>query len=131
MGDCKKSRVALSWFQWFFLKVTSLVAYTHTDTHSHTRARLCFPTLQESDFAVEERPVPALEDGQVVVEVAIFSLDPTHRGWAATDTYMPAVSTHHHANTHTHTERRPYLHSCSACRGGLLLTAPTTTAGQD
>jgi len=47
--------------------------------------------FKESDFAVEERPVPALEDGQVVVEVAIFSLDPTHRGWAATDTYMPAV----------------------------------------
>jgi NADPH-dependent curcumin reductase CurA len=42
---------------------------------------------------VEDRPIPELEDGQVVVEVAVFSLDPTHRGWAATDTYMPAVST--------------------------------------
>ena len=35
---------------------------------------------------------PPLEDGQVLVQSVYLSLDPTNRGWAAGDTYMPAVA---------------------------------------
>ncbi len=47
--------------------------------------------FKPSDFEWRELETPALEDGQVLVEVAYLSLDPTNRGWAAGETYMPAV----------------------------------------
>jgi NADPH-dependent curcumin reductase len=47
--------------------------------------------FKPSDFAWHEAETEALEDGQALVEVAYLSLDPTNRGWAAGDTYMPAV----------------------------------------
>jgi NADPH-dependent curcumin reductase CurA len=44
-----------------------------------------------SDFQWTEEETKPLEDGQVLVRVVYLSLDPTNRGWAATDTYLPAV----------------------------------------
>jgi len=47
--------------------------------------------FKESDFRWVEEETPALEDGQVLVRTIYLSLDPTNRGWASTDTYLPAV----------------------------------------
>jgi hypothetical protein len=47
--------------------------------------------FKPSDFEWHEGDTPALEDGQALVEVAYLSLDPTNRGWASGETYMPAV----------------------------------------
>jgi len=47
--------------------------------------------FQPSDFRWAEEETQALADGQVLVRVVYLSLDPTNRGWAATDTYLPAV----------------------------------------
>jgi NADPH-dependent curcumin reductase CurA len=38
--------------------------------------------FKPTDFARAEAPVPALEDGQVLVRQIHLSLDPTNRGWA-------------------------------------------------
>jgi NADPH-dependent curcumin reductase len=43
------------------------------------------------DFAWLESPVPEIGDGQVLVKVLYLSVDPTQRGWMATDTYLPAI----------------------------------------
>ena len=48
--------------------------------------------FKPSDFSWSVAETPGLEDGQVLVETAYLSLDPTNRGWAAGDTYMPAVA---------------------------------------
>jgi NADPH-dependent curcumin reductase CurA len=49
-------------------------------------------TFKDSDFTWTEEPVPALDEGEVLVHSQYISLDPTNRGWAnATDTYLPAV----------------------------------------
>ncbi len=48
--------------------------------------------FQPSDFRWTEEDTPAPEEGQVLVEVVYLSLDPTNRGWAAGDTYLPAVA---------------------------------------
>jgi len=49
-------------------------------------------TFKDSDFKWTEEPVPALNDGQVLIHNKYLSLDPTNRGWAnETDTYLPAV----------------------------------------
>lgn len=47
--------------------------------------------FQPTDFAWHEVAVPEVADGQVLVKVECLSLDPTNRGWAAIDTYLPAV----------------------------------------
>lgn len=47
--------------------------------------------FKDSDFKWTEEPVPALNDGEVLVHNQYLSLDPTNRGWASTDTYLPAV----------------------------------------
>lgn len=47
--------------------------------------------FKDSDFKWTEEPVPALNDGELLVHIQYLSLDPTNRGWAATDTYLPAV----------------------------------------
>jgi NADPH-dependent curcumin reductase CurA len=47
--------------------------------------------FKDSDFTWTEEPVPALNDGEFLVHNQYLSLDPTNRGWASTDTYLPAV----------------------------------------
>ncbi len=47
--------------------------------------------FKPSDFRWVEEPTPALEAGQLLVRTIYLSLDPTNRGWAAGDTYLPAV----------------------------------------
>ena len=47
--------------------------------------------FKESDFRWVEEETPPLEDGQALVRTIYLSLDPTNRGWAAGDTYLPAV----------------------------------------
>lgn len=48
--------------------------------------------FKESDFGFAEVPVPALNDGELLVHNQYLSLDPTNRGWAnEVDTYLPAV----------------------------------------
>lgn len=47
--------------------------------------------FKDGDFKWTEEPVPELNDGEFLVHNQYLSLDPTNRGWAATDTYLPAV----------------------------------------
>jgi len=47
--------------------------------------------FKPTDFAWHQEDTPPLGEGQVLVRVVLLSLDPTNRGWAAGDTYMPAV----------------------------------------
>ncbi len=47
--------------------------------------------IKESDFTWTEEAVPELQDGQFLVRNLYLSLDPTMRGWASRDTYLPAV----------------------------------------
>ena len=47
--------------------------------------------FKDSDFRWTEEPVRSLEDGEILVHSQYLSLDPTNRGWAARDTYLPAV----------------------------------------
>jgi NADPH-dependent curcumin reductase len=47
--------------------------------------------FKESDFRWHEEETPPLEDGQALIRTIYLSLDPTNRGWAETDTYLPAV----------------------------------------
>ncbi len=48
--------------------------------------------FKPTDFAWAESPVPAVEDGQVLVRQIHLSLDPTNRGWAnPTATYLPPL----------------------------------------
>ncbi len=47
---------------------------------------------KRSDFAFTESPLPSLEDGQVLIEVAYLSLDPAMRGWMNEGrSYIPPV----------------------------------------
>ncbi|WP_439816603.1 NADP-dependent oxidoreductase [Zavarzinia sp. CC-PAN008] len=48
-------------------------------------------TLDRSHFDFVTEPVPALHDGQFLVRLSHLSCDPTQRGWAAGDTYWPAI----------------------------------------
>lgn len=48
--------------------------------------------FKESDFKLTEEPVPEPGEGQVRVRNLYLSLDPTNRGWASMDTYLPAVA---------------------------------------
>lgn len=48
--------------------------------------------FKDSDFKVEEEPVPEPKDGEAVVKVIFISCDPTHRIWASeAEQYMPCV----------------------------------------
>lgn len=47
--------------------------------------------IDESNFTWTEEPVPTLADGEILIRNIYLSLDPTQRGWAARDSYMPAV----------------------------------------
>lgn len=48
--------------------------------------------FKESDFEWAQQPVPALNDGELLVHNKYLSLDPTNRGWAnEADTYLPAI----------------------------------------
>lgn len=47
--------------------------------------------FKDSDFHWNEEPVRSLEEGEILVHTQYISLDPTNRGWAARDTYLPAV----------------------------------------
>ena len=48
--------------------------------------------FKDSDFEWSQEPVPALNDGELLVHNKYLSLDPTNRGWAnEVDTYLPAV----------------------------------------
>ena len=42
-------------------------------------------------FAVDEVDIPEIGPGELLVEVQWLSVDPTIRGWMATDTYLPAI----------------------------------------
>ena len=44
-----------------------------------------------SDFRWVEEDTPPVGEGAALVRVIYLSLDPTNRGWAAGDTYLPAV----------------------------------------
>jgi NADPH-dependent curcumin reductase CurA len=48
--------------------------------------------LKESDFKLTEEPVPEPGQGQVLIRNLYLSLDPTNRGWAGMDSYLPAVA---------------------------------------
>lgn len=48
--------------------------------------------LEPTNFEWVELPVPEPGDDEVLVRVVHLSLDPTYRGWAARDTYVPAVA---------------------------------------
>ncbi len=48
--------------------------------------------FKDSDFEWREEPVPALQDGSVLVRNVYLSLDPTNKVWATMDSYMPAVA---------------------------------------
>ena len=47
--------------------------------------------FKESDFRWVEEDAPPVGEGAALVRVIYLSLDPTNRGWAAGDTYLPAV----------------------------------------
>ena len=47
--------------------------------------------FKDSDFQWAQEPVRALNDGELLVHIEYLSLDPTNRGWAERDTYLPAV----------------------------------------
>src|SRR5512139_2978770 len=47
--------------------------------------------FKESDFRWVEGETPPVGDGEALVRTIYLSLDPTNRGWAAGDTYLPAV----------------------------------------
>ena len=47
--------------------------------------------FRESDFRWVEVETPPLAEGEALVRTIYLSLDPTNRGWAGGDTYLPAV----------------------------------------
>jgi len=47
--------------------------------------------FKQSDFRWVEEDAPPVREGEALVRVIYLSLDPTNRGWAAVDTYLPAV----------------------------------------
>ena len=49
--------------------------------------------IKDSDFRYQETPLPALEDGQVLLRTLYLSLDPAMRGWmnAGKDSYVAPV----------------------------------------
>jgi NADPH-dependent curcumin reductase CurA len=47
--------------------------------------------MSADDFKWTESPVPEPGEGEILVRNVYLSCDPTQRGWAASDTYLPAV----------------------------------------
>ncbi len=47
--------------------------------------------FKPENFAWQEEELPELQDGQLLIANKMLSLDPTQRGWAAHDTYLPAM----------------------------------------
>jgi NADPH-dependent curcumin reductase CurA len=47
--------------------------------------------VSEKHFRLNEAPIPALQDGQVLVRNLWLSFDPTQRGWMTRDTYVPMI----------------------------------------
>jgi len=47
--------------------------------------------VKDSDFALEQAPIPEPGPGEFLVRVTHLSFDPTQRGWITADTYLPAV----------------------------------------
>jgi NADPH-dependent curcumin reductase CurA len=47
--------------------------------------------IKKTDFERHEKPIADLKDNEVLVKTLVLSFDPTQRGWAAMDTYLPAV----------------------------------------
>lgn len=47
--------------------------------------------FKPTDFRWVEEDTPPLAEGEALVRTDYLSLDPTNRGWAAGDTYLPAV----------------------------------------
>jgi NADPH-dependent curcumin reductase len=55
-------------------------------------ARRPIGTVSKADFEWREQPVPALEDGQILIRTIYLSLDPTNRIWMSDMAqYMPPV----------------------------------------
>lgn len=48
--------------------------------------------FKASDFRWVEEETPPVGDGEALVRTIYLSLDPTNRGWASVDTYLPAVA---------------------------------------
>ncbi|WP_437594238.1 NADP-dependent oxidoreductase [Sorangium sp. So ce1000] len=48
--------------------------------------------VKDSDFILQEEPVPDVPEGGVLVRTLYLSVDATQRGWMSRDTYMPAVA---------------------------------------
>ena len=47
---------------------------------------------KDSDWRIESAPIPALEDGEVLVKTHYISIDPTMRGWMNDqDGYLPKL----------------------------------------
>jgi NADPH-dependent curcumin reductase CurA len=47
--------------------------------------------FKPEDFRWVEEDTPSVAEGEALVRLEYLSLDPTNRGWAAGDTYLPAV----------------------------------------
>ena len=47
--------------------------------------------IADGDFRLDEAPIEEPAPGEVLVRTAMFSCDPTQRGWIGGDTYLPAV----------------------------------------
>ena len=56
-----------------------------------TLARRPQNQVELSDFGSDEIELPALQDGEFLMNVEYLSIDPTIRGWMSYDTYLPKI----------------------------------------
>ena len=56
-----------------------------------TLARRPQNQVELSDFGSDEVELPALQDGEFLMNVEYLSIDPTIRGWMSYDTYLPKI----------------------------------------
>jgi hypothetical protein len=47
--------------------------------------------VQPTDFGTDEVELPALQEGEFLMDVEYLSIDPTIRGWMSYDTYLPKI----------------------------------------
>jgi len=47
--------------------------------------------VQLTDFGTDEVELPALQEGEFLMDVEYLSIDPTIRGWMSYDTYLPKI----------------------------------------
>ena len=47
--------------------------------------------MQLTDFGTDEVELPALQEGEFLMDVEYLSIDPTIRGWMSYDTYLPKI----------------------------------------